>query len=266
MSASTSPAQPLSSRVSGPSEPGPSAPSSHNAPSPDVSNASGTPGTPGTPPSPVAAALDPDALRQRFRQRAEAVGVCVSHAATPLEAMTQLAALSAARPARENLIRRSEDPGRRRVLAVPDLEKHLDERYGGNVGRDALAALREACTAHDIDVLDGHNGSLREHCAGIELGAALAEAGIADTGTCLVASTNEEVRLATMLSEVCVLLVPRLLPDLDAAAPLLRALHRQGAAYSAMITGSSRTSDIERVLTLGVHGPLELHLILLGDA
>lgn len=254
MPASSSSTQPLSSGMSAPGAPG----------TPGAPGASPAPCTPGSPDASTAPA--PAALNQLFRQRAEAVGVSVSHAATPLEAMSQLAALCAARAPRENLLRRADNPDRRRVLAVPELEKQLGERYGDEVGHNALAALREACAAHDIDVLDGQNGSLRAHCAGIELGAALAEAGIAATGTCLVASTNEEVRLATMLSEVCVLLVPRLLPDLDAAAPLLRALHSQGAAYSAMITGSSRTSDIERVLTLGVHGPLELHLILLGDA
>ena len=35
--------------------------------------------------------------------------------------------------------------------------------------------------------------------------------------------------------------------------------------YIAMITGPSRTADIERVLTIGVHGPKRLIIILVDD-
>ena len=99
------------------------------------------------------------------------------------------------------------------------------------------------------------------------VGVVRAAKGIAQTGTCIVVTDDESVRLDTMLPEVSVILLNRadILPDLPSAAPFLRTEQTQGrASYVSFITGPSRTADIERVSAIGVHGPLELHIVLIG--
>lgn len=92
-----------------------------------------------------------------------------------------------------------------------------------------------------------------------------ADFAIAATGTVVLESTDEAIRLASTLPpRHFVLLDPRrIVADSGAAVPLLRRCHQQlPQAYLAYITGPSRTADIERVLTIGVHGPKELHVLL----
>jgi len=139
----------------------------------------------------------------------------------------------------------------RRVIAAPGLSD-----------RD-FALLQKECEAEGFLCL---GGGLREYLAGIDVGLAWADSAVAASGTCLVPSTNEDVRLATMICESSVLLLRKstIKPDLVSLAGRLREMQNADEpGYAAFITGPSRTADIERVLTLGVHGPLELHVILL---
>jgi len=88
---------------------------------------------------------------------------------------------------------------------------------------------------------------------------------MADTGTLALESTAEDIRLATTLPEIqFALLDPeKILADsLEAVAPLRQFHQRDARNYIVYITGPSRTADIERVLTIGVHGPKELHILL----
>ena len=108
--------------------------------------------------------------------------------------------------------------------------------------------------------------NLRQSAPTADTGVTGANFAIADTGSVVLESTPEAIRLATTLPERhVVLLDPRkIVADGLAAVPILRRFHqRDPRNYLAYITGPSRTADIERVLTIGVHGPRQLHILLL---
>ncbi len=108
---------------------------------------------------------------------------------------------------------------------------------------------------------------LRRYVSGIDVGLAVADLGLAETGSLVLISSSEDLRLATMLCEINVLVLPlsRMRPGSYEAGDELAAMMKNGTNYLSFITGASRTADIERVLALGVHGPLELHVLLWED-
>lgn len=100
---------------------------------------------------------------------------------------------------------------------------------------------------------------------GAEAGVSGVNFAIADTGTLVLDSTREAIRLATTLPprQFALLDPGKIVADGLAAVEPLRRLHlRDERNYIAYITGPSRTADIERVLTIGVHGPKELSILL----
>ena len=130
---------------------------------------------------------------------------------------------------------------------------------------EEFAALEAKAEGTGIKLL---RSGLRNHLGGFDTGITKAEALITDSVTCIVNSNSEEVRIGSMVAELSIMLVKKstLLDRLEDSAPLmLDLMTRGGASYTAMITGPSRTADIERVGALGVHGPLELHIVLLED-
>ena len=131
------------------------------------------------------------------------------------------------------------------------------------VSDEEFAMLEAKAEGTGINLL---RSGLRDHLNGFDTSVTWADAVIADTGTCIVNSNREEVRIGTMVAEISIMLVRKstLIEKIEDAEPImLDLLTRGGASYTAFITGPSRTADIERVGALGVHGPLELHMILL---
>ena len=98
------------------------------------------------------------------------------------------------------------------------------------------------------------------------VGVAHAVLGIAATGTCIVETDDEETRLSTMLPETSIITlnISNIVPSIADIAHYMRKRQKDGKiSYTSLITGPSRTADIERVGAIGVHGPLSVHIILL---
>lgn len=108
-------------------------------------------------------------------------------------------------------------------------------------------------------------GSFRDQGRSAQGGLTGINFAMADTGTLALESTAEEIRLATMLPEKqFALLDPsKIYADALEVVPVLRQLHQRSPRnYVAYMTGPSRTADIERVLTIGVHGAKQLVILL----
>jgi L-lactate dehydrogenase complex protein LldG len=88
---------------------------------------------------------------------------------------------------------------------------------------------------------------------------------IAETGSLVLLSQSEDLRLASMLSDthVVCLEADTIFPDAFSFSETLRREIEGGCGYVSFITGASRTADIERVLAIGVHGPQQLHILLM---
>ncbi len=202
------------------------------------------------------------ALVDEFRAKAEAVNAVV-HEAADLDAALQYVVEVCAKKAPCELL--ADEPGTeqgplgpngvptrvKRVVAAPGLDDASFARLSSACEEQGFACIREG---------------LRDYLAGIDVGFSLAELGVAASGTCLVNTDSEEIRLAGMVVEINVIALKKseIYPNLPSVADMLRARMGEGTpTYTTFITGPSRTADIERVAAVGVHGPLELHIILL---
>ena len=104
----------------------------------------------------------------------------------------------------------------------------------------------------------------RERAASASAGITEVEWAIANTGTLAGDFTAVERRLASTLPPVHIAISPTgaIQPDLPA---LFARLHPRQSNYISLITGPSRTADIERVLTIGVHGPKRLIIVFVDE-
>jgi L-lactate dehydrogenase complex protein LldG len=129
---------------------------------------------------------------------------------------------------------------------------------------DSRQKLEEMCSGSGLALLQT---PLRDHLNEIHTALTGADWAIAETGSLVLDSASEDLRIATMLSETHIAWIPasRILPEATALSAYLVEKMKSPPGYLSFITGASRTADIERVLAIGVHGPQELHLLILEE-
>ena len=138
----------------------------------------------------------------------------------------------------------------------------------------ALAGAGTICWPAIYEGADDRE-TVRRRFAESGMGITGADYAIAETGSVIVLPRKGLSRLVSVVPPVHVAIVrPQdILGTLDDLFALRRLeFHRNGSngnadmgSYLNFITGPSRTADIEQTIVVGVHGPREVHMVMLDD-
>jgi L-lactate utilization protein LutC len=106
---------------------------------------------------------------------------------------------------------------------------------------------------------------LRELCAKVDIGITSADYVLADTGTLVMLASPQEARMVSLLPPAHIAVVPkeRIVTGLDELFTLLPT-PAETTSSMVLITGPSRTADIEQILVRGVHGPGQITVVVVG--
>lgn len=136
--------------------------------------------------------------------------------------------------------------------------------------RDELIDLVQRIAGERTVYLSGRARELAEFLrttgdvAAADVGISGADYGLAETATLITLAVTDE-RLASLLPPLHIALVEesRVLANLDEFLTLTR-LPAEASSSVVFISGPSRTGDIEQILVRGVHGPGELHVVIVS--
>jgi L-lactate dehydrogenase complex protein LldG len=182
--------------------------------------------------------VEPSSLVEIFKENLEAIGGHCIVAETEAEAVQAVSKIISD-------LQKTSLPARRIALS--------DSPTVGRVFRDIRVDVGE------ISVNPG-----RTEIFNYDVGVSAAQYAIADTGTLVLESNAEKHRLVSLVPPVHIAIIEADKICLTIAEALAKV--NQGSELSpavTMITGPSRTADIELTLTIGVHGPQELYVIVI---
>ena len=196
-----------------------------------------------------------DELMSELEESAAQIGWTVARVKSPEQAVGRIEALV-----------RSMEPRSAMRSTHPVLERLRLEPVFAGMGVDLTTM--SADKGEDPSELEQLRASLREKAIHADIGLTGVDYAIAETGSCVLLARRGVSRLVSLLPPIHVAVVEKgqVLPSLDELFTLRRHafLGGDGGSYMNIISGPSRSADIEQTLVTGVHGPREAHLVLLG--
>ncbi|NLZ17809.1 MAG: LUD domain-containing protein [Desulfobulbaceae bacterium] len=143
---------------------------------------------------------------------------------------------------------------------VVDLfEKEQVSDQAGHLAVWADCPFLDAAFKERVSAIPGMRFTVsREDANAAWIGISQVDGAMAEIGTLVQDATAIDKRLVSMLPEIHLAILDTNTIVADMPAWIAQADASKLGAYMAMITGPSRTADIERVLTIGVHGPRRL--------
>jgi len=153
--------------------------------------------------------------------------------------------------ARETLLRLVDEVGAKKAVVV---ESPIQEAAG----------ITEALRLRGVTVYTEPT-DIAAHAETADIGISGVEFGVAETGSVFQDGTSIATRLVTILPPLHVVFLPsaNIVPGITEAFDIISPSFDRG--YIGFITGPSRTADIERVLTIGVHGPGRFAIIAVDE-
>ena len=200
---------------------------------------------PGAPPS-VERVADREGMIESFTLELSKLSGVVHRVGSDAEAIAKVRALTTER-------------GATRVLA-------WDDQWLQPVGiGDALRADGVAMESCTLPASRGERAARLQSLDPVLVGLTGAYAALADTGSVVVISGPGRGRIASLLppTHIAVIRAEQLYPSLGAFLAASPDIAEVGA-NTVVITGPSRTGDIEGTLVLGVHGPGDLQVVVIG--
>lgn len=106
--------------------------------------------------------------------------------------------------------------------------------------------------------------SWREICATADVGITTADAFLAETGSLVISSGPGKSRMASLLPPVHIAILPMARMTTDIFT-WMKTHDRQFPANTVLVSGPSKTADIEQTMSVGVHGPKKLIVVLVDE-